>query len=73
MPRCDCREAARRLAEMGFSTADIARVFAVSPRTVRYWLRGGRPAAVAEPRREPPRPNPLLDNQWVKILRSRQT
>ena len=71
MPRkCDCREAARRLADMGFSVAEIAEVFGVSPRAVRYWLSASR-REEARPRPVGAAPAPLIDNEWVKILRGR--
>ncbi|MEM0465005.1 helix-turn-helix domain-containing protein [Pyrobaculum sp.] len=71
MPRkCDCREAARRLADMGFSAAEIAKIFGVSPRAVRYWLSASRREG-ARPKLMDAAPAALIDNEWVKILRGK--
>ncbi|MEM1518937.1 MAG: helix-turn-helix domain-containing protein [Pyrobaculum sp.] len=81
--RCNCKEAAKRLLELGLTYSQVARVLGVSEKTVKRWT-GGAPQARPKPAgaraveptvetaaRAEAGEVPVLQNEWVRLLRSR--
>lgn len=69
--KCNCKEAAKRLAEMGLSVAEIAKIFGVSERTARRWLSGAAPAKARTEPKALSSISSVLNNEWVKLLRGK--
>ncbi|MEM4439052.1 MAG: helix-turn-helix domain-containing protein [Pyrobaculum sp.] len=80
--RCNCKEAAKRLLELGLSYSEVARVLGVSEKTVKRWTGGALQARPkpAEARAVEPTVEtaaraeagvPIVQNEWVRLLRSR--
>ncbi|WP_333639461.1 helix-turn-helix domain-containing protein [Pyrobaculum aerophilum] len=79
--RCNCREAAKRLLELGLSYSEAARVLGVSEKTVKRWV-GGQARQQIKPPAGTEAPavateagkavnTPVFQNEWVKLLRNR--
>ena len=79
--RCNCKEAAKRLLELGLTYSQVARVLGVSEKTVKRWV-GGQARQQTKPPAGTEAPavatetgkavnTPVFQNEWVRLLRSR--